>query len=162
MQQQYTHNPIRWIYLCMLFLLHAIIPCFAAWFLPCLLHFLHFHPYIIQHFKWKMFLHLFHCFLATRVFTSHTPFTPTRLSPTFLWNVDCTCSNTRWLPTNKEVLDLYSCEWSYKDSLSEGKELFHVEYLCQCVVGQFNWIRRWWTNQRFDTRTVHLFVSKGL
>ena len=33
---------------------------------------------------------------------------------------DCMCSNRKWLPTNKEVLDLYK---SYDDSLDQGSRM---------------------------------------
>ena len=67
----------------MLLLLHAIIPCFTAWVLPYLLHFLA-HPSLCTSLNSLMSLHLFHWFLQTHVLTSPTPFYSWRLSPTFL------------------------------------------------------------------------------
>ena len=59
----------------MLLLLHALIPCLAAYILPSspvLLHihctcfptFWHCHPYILQHFNGNVFTPLFHCFFV--------------------------------------------------------------------------------------------------
>ena len=57
--------PILTSWFCMLLLLHAIIPCFSEWKLPCFYTFLallyaYMYMYILQRFKWKMF---YTCFL---------------------------------------------------------------------------------------------------
>lgn len=47
--------------------------------------------------------------LCKPVRTSPPTFTPAHFSLTFLWNVDCMCTNRKRLP---KVLNLYTCEWS--------------------------------------------------
>ena len=81
---------------------------------------------------------------------------PVRLSLTFLWNVECTCTYGKRLPTNKEIFRLCHSEWSYEDSLGQGSRMQHkgavscktTESTCDTVVvGQFNWRRWWWTKK---------------
>ena len=68
------------------------------------------------------------------------PCGPACLSPTFLWNVECTCKQIQF------QVKLQRFSWSRITHATEEAVLCKtIESTCGTLeVGQFNWRRRWW------------------
>ena len=92
----------------MLLLLHALIPCLAAYILPsspvllhiyytCFSNFWHCHPYILQHFNGNVFTPLFHWFFVAYSLANTMLLAFVRAPPHFAsrGHVVCTCVITR-------------------------------------------------------------------
>ena len=103
--------------------------------------------------------------MKTRPHEPHPFYSCARLSPTFLWN---TWTNGKWLPTTKEVIDLYLASevmkiLLVKDHTRKWKKSFHakiIESTCATLaVGQFNWRRRKWWTKKSKSAVWPIFVS---
>ena len=109
--------------------------------IPCFNTILHFHPYILQHFKWNL---LFRCFLImqTCLYKLH-------LSMKCRMHVQ----RKKMIYNKKEFVALYGSYTKVKDHVHKGMESFYVKTkkstCATFAVGQFNWIRRRWTKVWF-------------